>query len=113
MSDATSPLMDSLLDTASSEAVVLHRRRQLDDLLAQAVAPVDDDSAKMATQIIDTVAAGYAVIPLCTPSTQWSRVQALTSIFELLDLARQFPLGRLHSALLAACRLPEPVDHEC
>lgn len=118
MPDVTSPLMDyfdSLLGTASSdiETVALDQRRQLDDLLAQAVAPFDDASAKMATQVIETVAAGYALIPLWLPGTRPSKAQALTNMFELLDLARQLPMGRLHSALLAACKVPEPVDNEC
>lgn len=118
MREATSPLMDyfdSLLGTATPdvENLAFHQRRQLDDLLAQAVAPFDDASAKMATQVVETIAAGYALIPLWLPGTQASKAQALTSMFELLGLARQLPMGRLHTALLAACTLPEPVDNEC
>tara|TARA_R110001583_G_scaffold195243_1_gene370864 strand:+ start:1720 stop:2076 length:357 start_codon:yes stop_codon:yes gene_type:complete len=118
MPDVTSPLMDyfdSLLGTASPDVdtVTLHKRRQLDDLLAQAVAPFDDSSAKVVTQVVETVAAGYALIPLWLPGSRPSKAQALTNMFELLDLARQLPMGRLHSALLAACKVPEPVDNEC
>jgi len=118
MPEVTSPLMDyfdSLLGTVHSDIdpIAPQQRRQLDDLLAQAVAPFDAASAQVATQVFESVAAGYALIPLWLPGARPTKAQTLTTMFELLGLARQLPIGRLHTALIAACKPLEPVDNEC